>query len=72
MNININLTPTEEGNYIGSIIPTKEHKFLHPETGEVIRRGNVIFEADSPFEVFKNLMYFSNTIKEIEVNIENS
>lgn len=69
MEIRIDLT-LRGNNYIGRIIPTKEHKFLHPETGEAIR-GNVIFEADSPFEVFKNLMYFSNTMKEIKVNIEN-
>jgi hypothetical protein len=62
MEIQIDLT-LRGNNYIGCIIPTKEHKFLHPETGEALR-GNLIFEADSPFEVFKNLMYLSNTIKE--------
>ena len=72
MEISINLTlSTQDNNYIGRLVPTHGHKFLNPETGEVIR-GNLVFEADSPFEVFKNLIGFSNIIKEIEVNNENS
>ena len=70
MEIQINLT-LQDNNYIGCLVPTSGHKFLNPETGEVLR-GNLVFEADSPFEAFKNLIGFSNIIKEIKVNNENS
>lgn len=73
MQININLIPTEDGNYHGCLMPTHEHKFLNPETGEVLKGKNLfIFEANSPFDAFKQLIGWSNTIKEIDVNNENS
>lgn len=69
MHININLTPTEEGNYLGCLVVTQGHKFVNPETEETFQGLGII--GTSPFDVFKQLMGKSNTMKEIEMNIEN-